>query len=115
MTLTTRRVLLIALAAFLLLGGALTIRISSGPTAEEMKHQIEATLPLGSSTDKVINFVIKQGMTHSDYLPRERIINARLYGVKKGLLYEESLYVQFRFDSTGALQSFSVEEVATSI
>ena len=58
-------------------------------------------------------YVRKAGMGEGNYLEHERMINAMVRGVSKGPFIEKSLYIRFRFDEKGQLESFTVNEVST--
>lgn len=115
MTRTAKRIagVIIAVVAFLL--AALVVQIPAGPKADDLRSQIEKSLPLGSSAEQVAEFVKRVGMEQSAYLERERMINGIVRGVKIGLFAETSLYARFYFDEKGRLQRFTVEEVSTSL
>lgn len=104
--------LLVVLA---LLVAAVTIRIPMGPSVRELQSQIDQALPKGSSRERVADFVRRSAMGEGIYLDRERMINAMVRGVSKGLLMETSLYIRFRFDEKGQLESYTVEEVSTGL
>jgi hypothetical protein len=111
----TKKIVVSAIALIVLIVASLVVRVPMGPNAEELRNEIEKALPIGTSRDRVVEFANKHGLEHSNYLERERMINAIKRGVSKGLLSESSAYVRFYFDDKGTLQRFTVEEVSTSL
>lgn len=94
---------------------SLVVQIPLGSSAEEIRNNIEQSVPLGSSRQQVSDFARKAGMEQSPYLEKERMINAIKRGVSKGLFSETSVYVRFYFDEKGGLQRYTVEKVSTSL
>jgi cell division protein FtsL len=111
----TKKIIFVALALVALVLAALVVRIPTGPNAEEVRNQIEKALPVGSSRERVSEFAKSNGMEQSNYLERERMINAIRRGVSKGLFADSSIYVRFYFDDKNTLQRFTVEEVSTGL
>jgi hypothetical protein len=115
MTRRARRALILAVAVIAVIIGALVVEVPTGPTADQLRAEIEKTLPIGSSRALVSEFARTHGLEHSSYLERERMINAIRRGVSKGLFSESSIYVRFYFDEKQALERFTVEKVGTSL
>lgn len=115
MTAKTKKILIGAIAFVALIIAALVVQIPTGPNAEQLRSEIEKGLPIGTAPGRVVEFAKKQGMEHSNYLERERMINAIKRGVSKGLLSETSVYVRFYFDEKNTLERYTVEQVSTSL
>jgi hypothetical protein len=110
----SKRVVGTICAVVILLVAAFLVRIPFGPSAKEFQSQISQALPIGSSRERVVEFAKSHGMEQS-YLQRERMINAMLRGVSKGIFIETSLYVRFGFDEQDRLSTVSVEEVSIGL
>jgi hypothetical protein len=93
----------------------LVIPYPVGPSRADMVEMLGRDLPIGTPKERVLQYASQKKMEHSEYLPKERLVNAMVRGIKKGFLFESSLHIQFRFDEAGRLASVSVDEVGTAL
>ena len=83
-------------------------------TVEVVRRQLEQSLPVGSSQATVESYLDSQSIQHS-YLgdsefPREL---ALIRGTSQSLFVRGDIQIRFRFDHSGRLLDYSVQELFT--
>lgn len=85
------------------------------PSAAETQARLQSALPVGSTASEVTTYLDREGIEHSGYVERERIINAILRDVEKSLLVSRSIRVDFHFDNAGKLVAIEARDVRTGL
>lgn len=96
----------------------------SGPSAEEMRKQIAAALPVGSTKPQVVAFLDSRSISHSDIQDsfeldethqriKTRIITASIR--RKSFWTKSQVYMVFYFDDSDRLTKYDVKNVNTGL
>ena len=87
-------------------------------TVEDVRKKLDQSLPVGSSRAAVESYLDSQSMAHS-YLddpkfPSERGVElALIRGTSQSLFVRGDIQIRFRFDQSGRLLDYSVQELFT--
>jgi hypothetical protein len=87
-------------------------------TVEGVREKLDQSLPVGSSRAAVESYLDSQSIAHS-YLddpkfPSERRVEfALIRGTSQSLLVRGDIQIRFRFDQSGRLLDYSVQELFT--
>jgi hypothetical protein len=106
---------------------------NSQVTVERLRNQIKNELPIGTSKSKVIDFLERKNIHHSDYseiqeyetvqdvngfkqvLTLHRTITADIRNVKNDVFTTYMIQIVFFFDENGNLEKYDVKRIGTSI
>jgi hypothetical protein len=88
---------------------------------DEIKRNVEISVPIGTSKRDVISFLDKNGFEHSaEYKPKlyyekNKEISAVAPGKKYGVLTTAKVYIIFRFNEEDRLIEIETREVKTGL
>jgi hypothetical protein len=81
----------------------------------ELAKAIEVALPTGSTPAQVVAFLDARNIGHSEFIERTRSLYASTAEEQVNLLFRTRVLIEFHFDETARMTSFSVEQGRTGL